>query len=885
MKKLLAGILVLAMCVAMFAGCSANPTPTEPATDGLATAKEYLFTMYKDGNEVTPADYIVVGVVSIGDTVYNVEWTADSETVQFTRGSNNMVTVDIDEKNPEEVTYSLTATLSDAAGKTETVSFKRKVPAAIIIEEGMSYEEIVAAAYKLDDGIAMDGTYTLFGKVISIDTPWSEDYQNITVTIQIGDLADKPIMCYRLKGEGAKDLAVGDEITVSGILKNYKGTIEFDAGCELVGKGEIVDQTAILDAAYALEDGIAMTEPVTLIGTITAVDTPWSEDYQNITVTMDCGDASRLIMCYRLKGEGAKELAVGDTITVTGIMKNYKGTIEFDAGCELLKVVKSTGAAPEAPSDPLEIVDAAYDLEVGASLPYTAALTGKIVKIDTPWSDQYSNITVSIAVEGREDKPIMCYRLKGDGAKDLAVGDTITVTGSIKNYDGTIEFVSGCTIGEGTTEETPAVTGPTDPAEILKAAYALKPGESLPYTSTLTGKIIATEYYWDDQYQNISVVIEVEGYENMPVYCFRLKGDGAKDLFWGDTITVTGTLMNYQSVIEFNAGCTVSDIVPGTRVKAAPTTDLEKIFGDAAKLEKDDTLMYESSITGYVSSIDSAYSDTYGNITITVMVPGYEDQLVQCYRLKGEGVDTIARGDIVTVVGYIENYNGKLQMAQGCYLDAITKGNGKLPGDPVYATPEEIMEAAYALEKGKTLDGEFTLTGKITKVNTAYSAQYKNVTVTMEVAGKSIQCYRLKGEGADAIAAGDTITVTGSIKNYNGTVQFNTGCTLDFYIKAMTPAEIMEAAYALEKGKSLEGTYTLTGAITKVNTAYSAQYKNVTVTMLVADKEIMCYRLKGTGADAIGVGDTITVSGVIKNYNGTVEFDAGCSLDAYTKAE
>ena len=881
MKKLLAGILVLAMCVAMFAGCSANPTPTEPAVDGLATAKEYLFTMYKDGNEVTPADYIVVGIVSIGDTIYNVEWTSDSDTIKFVRGDNNMVTVDLDEKNPEEVSYTLTATLSDAAGKTETVSFKRRVPAAIIIEEGMSYEEIVEAAYKLDDGIAMDGTYTLFGKITSIDTPWSEDYQNITVTIQIGDLADKPIMCYRLKGEGAKDLAVGDEITVSGALKNYKGTIEFDSGCELVGKGEIVDQTQLLDAAYALEDGIAMTEPLTLIGTITAIDTPWSEDYQNITVTMDCGDASRQIMCYRLKGEGAKDLAIGDVITVTGIMKNYKGTIEFDAGCELQKVVKSTAPAPEAPSDPLEIVDAAYALEVGASLPYTSTLTGKIVKVDTPWSDQYGNITVSIAVEGREDKPIMCYRLKGEGAKDLAVGDEITVTGNIKNYDGTIEFVSGCTIGEGTAEETPAVVGPTDAGEILKAAYDLKPGERLPYTSTLTGKLIATEYYWDEQYQNISVIIEVDGYKDMPVYCFRMKGEGAKDLFWGDTITVTGTLMNYNGIVEFDAGCTVSNIIPGTRVKAKPTTDLVKIFGEAGKLEDGDILMYESSITGYVATIDTKYNANYGNITVTVMVPGYESQLVQCYRLKGEGIEDIERGDIVTVVGYIENYDGKLQMAQGCYLDGLTKGDGKLPGDPMYATPEEIMEAAYALEKGATLEGgSYTLSGLVGSIDTKYNAKYGNVTVTIIVAGKPIQCFRLTGEGADKITVGDTITVTGVIKNYKGTIEFDAGCTLDAYTN---PVKLIEAAAALESGKSLEGTYTFVGVITKVDTAYSSKYGNITVTMDVGGATIQCYRLAGEGADKIAVGDTIMVTGTISNYKGKVQFAQGSTLDMYAK--
>ena len=38
-------------------------------------------------------------------------------------------------------------------------------------------------------------------------------------------------------------------------------------------------------------------------------------------------------------------------------------------------------------------------------------------------------------------------------------------------------------------------------------------------------------------------------------------------------------------------------------------------------------------------------------------------------------------------------------------------------------------------------------------------------------------------------------------------------------------------------------------------------------------KTLKCYRMTGTGIDKIKVGDTITVKGKIKNYNGTVEFD------------
>ena len=81
---------------------------------------------------------------------------------------------------------------------------------------------------KLDNGSAL-----ITGVIVAIPTAWSDEYQNITVNMVAGGLEDYVIQCFRLTGEGAKDLKEGDEITVTGILKNYKGTVEFDKGCTL----------------------------------------------------------------------------------------------------------------------------------------------------------------------------------------------------------------------------------------------------------------------------------------------------------------------------------------------------------------------------------------------------------------------------------------------------------------------------------------------------------------------------------------------------------------------------------------------------------------------------------------------------------------------------
>ena len=141
--------------------------------------------------------------------------------------------------------------------------------------------------------------------------------------------------------------------------------------------------------------------------------------------------------CYRLKGEGAADLKVGDTITVAGIIKNYNGLVEFDAGCVLV------------PNDAYHSVKnalSAYKLQAGEAQEAAKTITGVISSVDSAWSEDYQNITVTIVVAGLENYPIQCYRLKGEGAKDLKVGDTITVTGTLKNYNGTYEFDAGCTL-------------------------------------------------------------------------------------------------------------------------------------------------------------------------------------------------------------------------------------------------------------------------------------------------------------------------------------------------------------------------------------------------------------------------------------------------------
>ncbi len=131
MKKLISVLLLLTMVVGLFAGCVGNENPTTAGgTATVAAAKEYLYAMYKDSAELAVRDFSRVAVVMIDGVKFNVVWTADvAEDLVKITATETMATIDINEKPAEDFTFTLTATLTDADGKSESVSFKHSVKA------------------------------------------------------------------------------------------------------------------------------------------------------------------------------------------------------------------------------------------------------------------------------------------------------------------------------------------------------------------------------------------------------------------------------------------------------------------------------------------------------------------------------------------------------------------------------------------------------------------------------------------------------------------------------------------------------------------------------------------------------------------------------------
>lgn len=150
MKKFIALLLMLTLCVGLFAGCTkGGDETTGPATTGVADAKEYLYAMYKDTAGTVYRDFTVVSVVTIDNVRYNVTWTTDAaaENVTIVPGETT-TTIDINEKPAEDVTFTLTATVKDDKGNSDSVSFNYFVAAAATTGTIFVENPVPGVAYK-----------------------------------------------------------------------------------------------------------------------------------------------------------------------------------------------------------------------------------------------------------------------------------------------------------------------------------------------------------------------------------------------------------------------------------------------------------------------------------------------------------------------------------------------------------------------------------------------------------------------------------------------------------------------------------------------------------------------------------------------------------------
>lgn len=288
---------------------------------------------------------------------------------------------------------------------------------------------------------------------------------------------------------------------------------------------------------------------------------------------------------------------------------------------------------------------------------------------------------------------------------------TTTLFASSCNIRGWVDELINAINPEETTTEPEKITPPapsvfdgiefSDPAVVIPAAYALGADEILEGTHTLKGKIISSDGY-NAEYNDISVTIVVDGYENYPIYCFQIKKDADK-IQVGDTIAVQGTIKNYKgSKVEFER----PTLLAYEKAVVNDSDYQEMSIAEARNAEKGAKVK----VTGVVAQITYASGMAPNGIYLV-------DSTNSIYVYNNEVATSVAVGNTVTIVAEKDWWilEGEVSSAQkhgynGC--NQLTKArvieNDKKISKPDYSwvkesTVKEILDTPFTTDITTTI--------------------------------------------------------------------------------------------------------------------------------------------------------------------------------------
>lgn len=782
MKKILLILLTLVLCIGLLAACggdettpagSSEPTGsngtstpestgghTPEASPGLKSAREYLRTLYIDaatGTVTLGAD--ITGLptsLPISGVTYTITWTVNTEDVKVTVGEDGKVTVDIDEKSAKDVPFVLTATIASPEGETTTLNLNYTV------------QKFKVATYAEFKAMEDDATVTVQGIVTGIIAKSQGNSSNCLYVqgtdggFYIYSLTDDPLTVTKLE--------VGMEVRVTGVKDTYNGTLEITSPTVEVVNTEKkpatpVDYTDIFSKATDLkaEELVGIQAALVTIKGVEITDVDTSNGYYKFKLgNLESYVRISSSVCPMTKDDQTAMITAhtehrGYTADVTGVICVYNGAFY------LTPVTKDAFTNFQLPSR----TDAEkVELEKGAlTLPTTVTEAGEITVPTT--GATYSDVKISWTSSSEYIKVQDGKLVVTMPAETTKV--TVTATLTLGSETATVEFTVTIVVAR-------SFVG-----QALEAAAKLDSDKDKRETSAnewiVVGKVTRFDEggEYSEQYGNASFFLS-DGTQEILV--FRTKMEGVADVKVGDVLALKGKLQNYGGTLEL--------------VNAVVYAKLTSL-ADAAAAGVAGTGVAGTVIYGQIKSIDTAYSEQYGNITVT-LTDGEND--LSCYQMAGG--KTLTKGQYILVTGTPSSYSGTAQMAKGAtYIDTAeitsgSQGGGSQGGTDTPVTPSDKIPAD-ALTVSDLLDVDEIKNLKATETTSKKYMAYGKVTSLVEPAeGKSyysevyisdgtkdILIWTLNmGEGVTGIAKGDTIVVYGYIKNYekNGatTLQFAT---------------------------------------------------------------------------------------------------------------
>ena len=772
MKKLLALLLALMLCLVVFAACKDEPEQPEE-TDPVVTydvnaAISYVFNLYKDKASVVTADFEVTRKVMIGGVSYTVDWTA-TEGAAITEKDANTYIVDINEKAEAEYSFTLKASVTDPNGASASKEFSFTVPKY----EVMSFEDYMKA--EADDVVTVEGI------VVAINSKSKGNTRNHLF------LADSKVTggyySYQMDQDPIADLhiEIGMTVTVSGPVAPYSGMQEIKGGTAVIvdsNKKEVApyDITEAFKTGASLKNYVGL--PVTIKGvTIGGQELGGTSEYLFFeldgkksyirTYVTDFPTTLQIVVAEdksvsspdKATIDAAHKEKFGWTANVSGILVLYNNNpylIPTSVDCfEYLELIEKT---------PEEKIDAELEgLKIDASFNSDTEITVGLV------GQYYSEVVISWASNSE-------YAVVDGGKIKFTIPEeatTATITATLKCGDVT-------KTKEFTVKLSKSVTPVKDIIELGgKQEHNVYTDEKYLVAGVIT-EVYNTTYgnmkITDDQ-GNILTIYGTYDATGANRYDAMEKKPVA-----GDYVVIYGIVGQYNGTPQVKNGWIMS-FTTTTSVKDAISTGA----GKEHNVYTEDKFL----VTGVITEV---YNPTYGNMKIK----DAEGNILTVYgTYDATGVnryDAMTKkpvaGDTVTVYGILGQYNGTPQMKNGWIVanvaGASTPETPETPETPdTPSTPSgNTLSIVDAIALGKAQEHNVYTTDKyyVTGViKSIYNDQYGNMYITD---GTNEFCiygtYSADGSVRfDAMTSkpkvGDTVTIYGAIGQYNGTPQIKNG--------------------------------------------------------------------------------------------------------------
>lgn len=156
----------------------------------------------------------------------------------------------------------------------------------------------------------------------------------------------------------------------------------------------------------------------------------------------------------------------------------------------------------------------------------------------------------------------------------------------------------------------------------------------------------------------------------------------------------------------------------------------------------------------------------------------------------------------------------------------------------------------------------------------ALTAETSNVSGSVTWNSSNTSVATVDQSGNVTAKAMGTTTITATIGEVEGIFEFSVYPTDG---SELTIAEALQVC-EITGQTNCPYTYSTTGEIESIDTAYNSGYDNITVTISDETSSIKAYRM--TGGAELNVGDEITVTGTLVNFSGnTPEFIQGCTYE------